>query len=37
MNANPLSMSLSEGVYWLLHGQEIVGTMAAPYAADVSR
>ena len=35
VNANPKAMSLSEGVYWLLRGQEIVDTMAAPYAADV--
>jgi hypothetical protein len=35
VKANPLSMSLGEGVYWLMHGQEIVDTMAAPYSADV--
>ena len=35
VKANLMSMSLGEGVYWLLHGQEIVDTMAAPYAADV--
>ena len=28
-------MSLREGLYWALRGQEIVDTMAAPYAADV--
>ena len=35
VDANLKSMTLSEGLYWLLHGQEIVDTMAAPYAADV--
>jgi hypothetical protein len=29
------AMSRSERRWWLLHGQEIVNTMAAPYAADV--
>jgi Type I phosphodiesterase / nucleotide pyrophosphatase len=29
------AMSFRELVYWLAHGQEIVDTMAAPYAADV--
>ncbi|HWM10807.1 MAG TPA: alkaline phosphatase family protein [Solirubrobacteraceae bacterium] len=33
--ANLGRMSLREGVYWALRGQEIVDTMAAPYAADV--
>jgi arylsulfatase A-like enzyme len=28
-------MSRSELAWWLRHGQEIVNTMAAPYAADV--
>jgi arylsulfatase A-like enzyme len=28
-------MSRSEWRWWLLHGREIVNTMAAPYAADV--
>jgi arylsulfatase A-like enzyme len=35
VDTNLKSMSLGEGVYWLLHGQEIVDTMAAPYSADV--
>ena len=35
VKANPLSMSFGEGLYWLLRGQEIIDTMAAPYAADV--
>jgi arylsulfatase A-like enzyme len=35
VKANPWSMSLDEGIYWLLRGQEIVDTMAAPYSADV--
>jgi len=33
--ANLKAMSPRELVYWVLHGQEIVDTMAAPYAADV--
>ena len=33
--ANLGRMSLSEGIYWALRGQEIVDSMAAPYAADV--
>jgi len=32
---NLAAMSFHELVYWLAHGQEIVDTMAAPYAADV--
>jgi hypothetical protein len=35
VTANPKAMSFDELVYWLAHGQEIVDTMAAPYAADV--
>jgi hypothetical protein len=35
VKANPRAMTLDELVYWLVHGQEIVDTMAAPYAADV--
>ena len=35
VDANLRSMTWSEGIYWALHGQEIVDTMAAPYAADV--
>jgi hypothetical protein len=35
VDANLRSMSLSELVYWAARGQEIVDTMAAPYAADV--
>ena len=35
MTANLRAMSRDELVYWVLHGQEIVDTMAAPYAADV--
>ena len=33
--ANPRAMTRDELVWWLVHGQEIVDTMAAPYAADV--
>ena len=35
VKANLKAMSARELVYWILHGQEIVDTMAAPYAADV--
>jgi hypothetical protein len=35
VTANPGAMSFGELAYWLAHGQEIVDTMAAPYAADV--
>jgi hypothetical protein len=35
VTANLRAMSRDELVYWVLHGQEIVDTMAAPYAADV--
>ena len=35
VDTNLRAMSLSEGLYWLLRGQEIIDTMAAPYAADV--
>jgi hypothetical protein len=35
VDTNLRSMSLSEALYWLRHGQEIVDTMAAPYSADV--
>ena len=35
VKANLRAMSFDELVYWLAHGQEIVDTMAAPYAADV--
>ena len=35
VKANPLSMTFGEGLYWLRRGQELVDTMAAPYAADV--
>jgi Type I phosphodiesterase / nucleotide pyrophosphatase len=35
VDTNLKAMSFSEGLYWLLRGQEIVDTMAAPYAADV--
>jgi hypothetical protein len=33
--ANLRAMSRDELLWWLVHGQEIVDTMAAPYAADV--
>jgi len=33
--ANLRAMSRDEFLWWLVHGQEIVDTMAAPYAADV--
>jgi hypothetical protein len=33
--ANLRAMTGKELVWWLVHGQEIVDTMAAPYAADV--
>jgi hypothetical protein len=35
VDLNLKAMSLSELIYWAKHGQEIVDTMAAPYAADV--
>jgi hypothetical protein len=35
VKANLKAMSGRELVYWILHGQEIVDTMAAPYSADV--
>jgi arylsulfatase A-like enzyme len=35
VTVNPKAMSFDEALYWLVHGQEIVDTMAAPYAADV--
>ena len=35
VNANLRAMSARERIWWALHGQEIVDTMAAPYAADV--
>jgi hypothetical protein len=28
-------MNLQENLWWLLHGQELVNTMAAPHSADV--
>ena len=34
-HANLGRMSLSEGIYWAVRGQEIVDSMAAPYSADV--
>jgi predicted AlkP superfamily pyrophosphatase or phosphodiesterase len=34
-DANLRAMSRDELLWWLVHGQEIVDTMAAPYAADV--
>jgi hypothetical protein len=34
-DANLRAMSRDELLWWLIHGQEIVDTMAAPYAADV--
>jgi hypothetical protein len=34
-SANLKSMSKSERLWWLIHGQEIVNTMAAPYAPDL--
>jgi hypothetical protein len=33
--ANLRAMTRDEFAWWLIHGQEIVDTMAAPYAADV--
>ena len=35
VDANLRGMSARELVWWALHGQEIIDTMAAPYAADV--
>ncbi len=35
VKANLKAMSGRELVYWILHGQEIIDTMAAPYSADV--
>lgn len=35
VQANPGRMSAREARNWVLHGQELVDTMAAPYAADV--
>jgi hypothetical protein len=35
VKTNLKGITLDELVYWLAHGQEIVDTMAAPYAADV--
>ena len=35
VDANLRSMSARELIWWALHGQEIIDTMAAPYAADV--
>jgi hypothetical protein len=35
VQANPGRMSPGEALNWVLHGQELVDTMAAPYAADV--
>jgi hypothetical protein len=35
VEANPRRMNLREAVNWALRGQELVDTMAAPYAADV--
>ena len=35
VQANPGRMSAGEALNWVLHGQELVDTMAAPYAPDV--
>ena len=35
VDANLRAMSARELIWWALHGQEIIDTMAAPYAADV--
>jgi predicted AlkP superfamily pyrophosphatase or phosphodiesterase len=35
VTADPRAMTRDELVWWLVHGQEIVDTMAAPYSADV--
>jgi hypothetical protein len=35
VTANLRAMTARELVWWAIHGQEIVDTMAAPYAADV--
>jgi hypothetical protein len=34
-SANRKAMTKSERLWWLIHGREIVNTMAAPYAADL--